>query len=85
MLKIDKVQIENDIRAEIENKSESGVYVVYLGNDSGSSLVTLKGDLDSAILNFFEQIGEDDLVNESYSSVNIRTIEEFSAISSHIN
>jgi hypothetical protein len=83
---IDREQIEKDIRAEVEGTSVSNEYVVYLTNDSGTSLVTFKGDLDAGIKNFLSQIDDNGMViDTTYTHANIGSVEEFAAISSHVS
>lgn len=83
---IDRQQIEKDIRAEVEGTSASNEYVVYLTNEEGTSLVTFRGDLDAGIQHFLSQLNDGGgLMVESYSHVNIGSVEEFAAGSSHVS
>jgi hypothetical protein len=86
MKMIDKKQIEQEIREQVNGQSATGVYVVYLTTDADTSLVTFKGDLNQAIQNFLSQIDDNgsSLVDTKYSNVNISSIEEFAQNSSHI-
>jgi hypothetical protein len=74
---IDRIQIEKDLRNDVEKTSASNEYIVYISSDV-DSLITFKGDLDSAIQNFLSQIDDDGVIKDTnFFYVNISSIEEF--------